>query len=224
MPSTAAQMKLPLIASPYDSDRPATMLLDAFADPKRTSGFLPLAEDAVRADPGSPVILCLAATAALLDEHPERALVFLKRYSKRYVPTGTHHLLHALVLAQQNKFGGGARVAGTSWADFRSRGPARIPGRVGTKQMAVAVGCAASWREAGRPPGSARSRARARAATQEPGARPAGRASACTPRASSAGAAAGRAGRTAADRDRHSIRGRARSCAPAHRHEGPARA
>ena len=81
------------------------MLLDAFADPKRTCGFLPLAEDAVRADPGSPVILCLAATAALLDEHPERALVFLKRYSKRYVPTGTHHLLHALALAQQNKFG-----------------------------------------------------------------------------------------------------------------------
>ena len=82
MPPTAAQMKLPLIASPYDSDG-STMLLDAFADPKRTCGFLPLAEDAVRADPGSPVILCLAATAALLDEHPERALVFLKRYSKR---------------------------------------------------------------------------------------------------------------------------------------------
>jgi superfamily II DNA or RNA helicase len=78
-------------------------LLNAFANADITSGFLPLAEDAVRAIPGDAHILCLAATAALLDRNPERALVFLKRYSKRYVPTATHHLLYALALELQNK-------------------------------------------------------------------------------------------------------------------------
>src|SRR5205807_2416861 len=33
----------------------------------------------------------------------ERALVLLKRYSKRYGCGDTHHLLHALALAEQNK-------------------------------------------------------------------------------------------------------------------------
>jgi SNF2 family DNA or RNA helicase len=57
----------------------------------------------VRICPGDGEILCLAATAALLDGRAERALVFLKRLSKRYVPGPSTHLLHALALAQQNK-------------------------------------------------------------------------------------------------------------------------
>jgi hypothetical protein len=69
----------------------------------RFTGFLPLAEEALLEWPGDAHILCLAATAALFDRNPERALVFLKRYSKRYVPTGTHHLLCALAMEQQNK-------------------------------------------------------------------------------------------------------------------------
>ena len=81
------------------------ILCDAFADPHRSDAFLPLAEQAVRARPGDAVILCLAATAALFDGRTERALVFLKRLSKRYIPTNTDHLLHALALAQQNKLG-----------------------------------------------------------------------------------------------------------------------
>jgi hypothetical protein len=44
----------------------------------------------------------LAATAALLDERPERALVFLKRFSKR-ASAPAEHLLHALALNQVNK-------------------------------------------------------------------------------------------------------------------------
>ncbi len=55
----------------------------AFADADRDSGFLPLAEEALAACPGDPVILMLAATAALLDRQPVRALVFLKRFSNR---------------------------------------------------------------------------------------------------------------------------------------------
>ena len=74
-----------------------------FDDPKRHSGFLELAESAVGACPGDPSILTLAATAALLDQRPERALVFLKRISKRYSATPTDHLLQALALFQEGK-------------------------------------------------------------------------------------------------------------------------
>jgi SNF2 family DNA or RNA helicase len=80
----------------------AERLSQAFDDPKH-SGFLDLAEQAVAACPGDSTILTLAATAALLDAHPERALVFLKRISKHYSATQTDHLLHALALFQGGK-------------------------------------------------------------------------------------------------------------------------
>jgi superfamily II DNA or RNA helicase len=102
-PASLPQLALPLDDAPDLSVEFGQRLLDAFANEAKTSGFLPLAEEAVLHMPGDPHVLCLAATAALLDNHPERALVFLKRYSKRYVSTGTHHLLSALALAQQNK-------------------------------------------------------------------------------------------------------------------------
>ena len=79
------------------------VLLAAFADPDRHGGFLPQAEVAVRARPGDGGILLLAATAALLDQDAGRAQVFLKRFSKRYVASGSYHLLRALALAQENK-------------------------------------------------------------------------------------------------------------------------
>jgi hypothetical protein len=47
--------------------------------------------------------LLLATTAALLEENPERAQVFLKRFAKRYVAIGVYHLLRALALAEQSK-------------------------------------------------------------------------------------------------------------------------
>jgi superfamily II DNA or RNA helicase len=61
------------------------------------------AESAVEACPGDGGILTLAATSALLDGRPERALVFLKRFSKRYEARPTDHLLQALALAQSKK-------------------------------------------------------------------------------------------------------------------------
>jgi superfamily II DNA or RNA helicase len=81
------------------------ILRAAFADLERHSGFLPQAEQAVRAQPGDGHILLLAATAALLDNDPARAQVFLKRFYKRYVAIDTYHLLRALTLAQENKLG-----------------------------------------------------------------------------------------------------------------------
>jgi len=81
----------------------ALSLRAAFADPDRQSGFLLQAEEAVRAQPGDGHILLLAATAALLDQDPARAQVFLKRFSKRYVAVGSSHLMRALALAQAGK-------------------------------------------------------------------------------------------------------------------------
>ena len=89
------------------------ILRAAFADRDRHSGFLPQAEEAVRAQPGDGHLLLLAATAALIDQDPARAQVFLKRFSKRYVAIGPYHLLRALALAQENKLGSARSVLET---------------------------------------------------------------------------------------------------------------
>jgi hypothetical protein len=83
--------------------RAEKVLRAAIADPHRECGFLPLAEQAVRACPGDGGILLLAATAALLDRNCQRAQTFLKRFSKRFVTVEAYHLLRALALAQGDK-------------------------------------------------------------------------------------------------------------------------
>jgi superfamily II DNA or RNA helicase len=108
--ASAAQTVLPLGDQPEEARRWDQVLLAAFADPDRTADFLPPAEQAVRAQPGDGRILLLAATAALLDRNPGRAQVFLKRFSKRYVAIAPYQLLHALVLAEENKLGSARSV------------------------------------------------------------------------------------------------------------------
>jgi superfamily II DNA or RNA helicase len=100
-----ASPQLPLfpLEQTSDADVWAERIFGYFDDPKRRSGLLELAEQAVGACPGEPRILVLAATAALLDQRPDRALAFLKRISKRYNTTPTDHLLQALALFQQGK-------------------------------------------------------------------------------------------------------------------------
>ncbi len=116
--------------SATDPDDWAEALSALFADRSRHSDFLPLAESAVRACPGDAVILCLAATAALLDQQPERALVFLKRLSKRYRPTATDHLLHALALAQQKKLGPARALIERHALDFHGNAVRAFPAGV----------------------------------------------------------------------------------------------
>jgi superfamily II DNA or RNA helicase len=103
--ASTAQTVLPLGDQPEESREWDQILRAAFADPDRTSGFLSQAEEAVRAQPGDGLILLLAATAALLDQNPKRAQVFLKRFSKRYVAIAPYQLLRALLLAEENKLG-----------------------------------------------------------------------------------------------------------------------
>ncbi|MBF0372488.1 MAG: hypothetical protein HQL39_03620, partial [Alphaproteobacteria bacterium] len=64
---------------------------------------LALAEEAVRAVPGNFIILSLAATAALLEERPDRAQLYLKRITKRFNPSPSTWLLQGLLFAQQKK-------------------------------------------------------------------------------------------------------------------------
>ncbi len=103
MPANITQMVLPLGDTPGDPTRWITAISNILEDPHFSGAYLPQVEEALRACPADPVILLMAATAALLDERPDRALMYLKRYSKRFIPNETNHLLHALALAQQNK-------------------------------------------------------------------------------------------------------------------------
>ena len=100
-PATAPAEVAPAEAA--DLLAPAEMLEAALLDLDRDTGFLPLADAAVRAHPGEGGILLLAATAALLERHPERAQTYLRRFFKRFVPIQSYHLLAALALAQQGK-------------------------------------------------------------------------------------------------------------------------
>jgi hypothetical protein len=88
---------------PNSADRWIETLSQALNDPNRHTGFLAQAESALEACPGNGAILTLAATSALLDQRPEKALVFLKRFSKRYESRPTQHLLLALALYQSKK-------------------------------------------------------------------------------------------------------------------------
>src|SRR5580704_10171745 len=57
--------------------------------------------EALRACPGHDELLLLAALTALADRSPERALVHLKRFQKRYGAQRPGTLLTALAAAQQ---------------------------------------------------------------------------------------------------------------------------
>ncbi len=70
---------------------------------ERSSQALDIAEEALHAWPASPELLLLAALTALAGARPERALVLLKRYGKRYGPGKPAVLLTALALAQQGQ-------------------------------------------------------------------------------------------------------------------------
>jgi superfamily II DNA or RNA helicase len=96
----------PLVVEPdltADRDKWVDTLVRVLADPRRTQGFLAEAEKAERACPGDPAILLMAATAALLDGKPDKAQLYLKRYTKRYAPGLPYFLLSALALAGEKK-------------------------------------------------------------------------------------------------------------------------
>jgi superfamily II DNA or RNA helicase len=80
-----------------DPDLWLQRLVSAFEHLQPVDGYLPLAEAALKACPGDPDLLLLAANAALIDGNHPRALVFLKRFHKR-ASSPSEHLLRALAL------------------------------------------------------------------------------------------------------------------------------
>ena len=100
------------------------------------SNVAELAEEAVRALPGDPEVLLLSATAMLLANQPDRALTFVKRHQKRFVPgRKSITLLTALAYARaaadepsQGDAGGGEpRPGGRCLAAFpRPARPVRL--------------------------------------------------------------------------------------------------
>lgn len=88
---------------------------------ERSPSAIALAEEALRACPGTGELLLLAALAALVAELPLRALTYVKRFHKRYESVRATALLTAIALAQQGKMtqaGGLLRRYGfaTHWA------------------------------------------------------------------------------------------------------------
>ena len=69
----------------------------------RSSEAVHIADEAIRAYPGDSELLLLAALTGLAAGKPERALVFLKRYQKRYGAGKGACLLTALALGQQGQ-------------------------------------------------------------------------------------------------------------------------
>jgi len=86
-----------------------------YALAERSSQARDIAEEALHAWPASPELLLLAALAALAEVLPERALVLLKRYGKRYGPGKPAILLTGLALAQQGQ-------SARAWAMLRDAG------------------------------------------------------------------------------------------------------
>ena len=97
--SDVMSIPVPFRADSFEGSREVwtERLLASFADRDIQSGFLLLAEQALVACPGDTVLLILGTTAALLDDQPERAQVFLKRFFKRGESPAAY-LLQALAL------------------------------------------------------------------------------------------------------------------------------
>jgi hypothetical protein len=102
MPSQAFRQLDLLESLPTKTDLWVDRLSAAFADTKLQSGFSSLAEDALEECAGAPIILLLAAAAAVLDFQPERALALLARFSKQ-AKSPAEHVLKAVALVQVNK-------------------------------------------------------------------------------------------------------------------------
>jgi len=87
-----------------DSEKRHYEIFELVAKKGARARVLALAEEAIRAYPTDAALLNLGALAALLEEKPARALTFLKRLNKRYIPRRDDHLYKALALAQQGRW------------------------------------------------------------------------------------------------------------------------
>lgn len=86
-----------------------------------------LAEDAMRAAPSDCDVPLLAALIMLVARQPDRALTYLKRHQKRWVPGKRNELLTALALAQQGHVGRAGVMLETAGLDTLYRAYGALP-------------------------------------------------------------------------------------------------
>jgi hypothetical protein len=110
--------------------------------------IIALTEQALRVHPGDALILHFAATAALLEERPDRALIF----SQAVLQTlrGECDLLHAVALAQQNKLARAREILQRYELDSPCAALRVFPGGRARGEWLVAR--CSLWQTAGRPP------------------------------------------------------------------------
>jgi len=116
-----------------------------------------IAEQGLRAFPADPELMLIAALTALATAVPDRALVLLKRYSKRYGSGKPAILLTCLAWAQQGQF---TRAWTTLQDEGLDTGRAAIPWFVGDDVMEhwLYAQLHEIRREQGRPQGQAQTR------------------------------------------------------------------
>jgi len=86
-----------------------------------------LAEDAMRAAPADYDVPLLAALIMLVAKQPDRALTYLKRHQKRWVPGKRTDLLTALALAQQGHVGRAGTMLEAAGLDTLYRAYGALP-------------------------------------------------------------------------------------------------
>ena len=86
-----------------------------------------LAEQAMRLEPADHDVPLLAALIMLVARQPDRALAYLKRREKRWVPGKRSELLTALALAQQGHVGRAGILLETAGLDLFYRAHAAMP-------------------------------------------------------------------------------------------------
>lgn len=94
--------------APADAETWLTIVRDALS--ARDPAANQLAEAALRACPGDPDLLLLAALTVLMAEDAARAERLLKRYAKHYVAGKSHALLVAMTAAAQGQVGRAAAI------------------------------------------------------------------------------------------------------------------
>ncbi|HSZ89368.1 MAG TPA: SNF2-related protein [Acetobacteraceae bacterium] len=115
----------PAPAAPPGTISPADRLRAALAarDPQAPS----LAEEAMRTAPSDYDVPLLAALIMLVTKQPDRALTYLKRHQKRWVPGRRTELLTALALAQQGHVGRAGTMLETAGLDTLYRAYGAMP-------------------------------------------------------------------------------------------------
>ncbi|HTW71614.1 MAG TPA: SNF2-related protein [Acetobacteraceae bacterium] len=154
LPRHGEQIALPGM----DGDGPGADSAETWADRLRTALAArdpqapAFAEQAMRTEPADHDVPLLAALIMLVARQPDRALAYLKRREKRWVPGKRSDLLTALALAQQGHVGRAGILLETAGLDMMYNAHAALPQGVSGLTDWLADSLNELARRRGRPP------------------------------------------------------------------------